>query len=128
MMLALLVLGAYVGFTHIQQKQSLWVNQNHLSTIEEQITTINARVDANRVAVGLVALLHNENFAAMRPLAQNRDILFINRDWTIDRLPKYLTLTKRDIELITKCYVRSKEVKKEQQSVLSAVDSPAIAD
>jgi len=47
----------------------------------------------------LMAILINNNFAAIRD-GHEEDIVFLNGDWTINKMPKRLTLTDKDREFL----------------------------
>ena len=47
-------------------------------------------------------LLLNENFSMIMKGADASDFIFFNRDWTLDRMPKYIELTEDDKEYLKK--------------------------
>lgn len=49
----------------------------------------------------LMGILINNNFAAIRD-GHEEDIVFLNGDWTIDKIPQRLTLTDKDREFLDK--------------------------
>jgi hypothetical protein len=58
-------------------------------TIEERLT-----VQGRRTA--FLGMLHNNNFVVLKNGYDRNDLVFLNRDWTIDQMPKYLNLTPED--------------------------------
>lgn len=107
--LTLLILGIYIGVFHIKQKQNLWGKEQAVSNLEEQVVKTNSRVSRNEKAINLVGILHNENFASVRQDTGNQEIVFINKNWTINKMPKYLNLSKETIEMIKDKYLNRKE-------------------
>lgn len=57
---------------------------------------LNKDVRRTRNLVTLVGSLHNENWCTVANGSNN--FLYINHDWTVDRLPKYLQLSNSDKE------------------------------
>ncbi len=51
-------------------------------------------LQARRTA--FLGMLHNNNFVIMKNGYNRNDLVFLNRDWSIDQMPKYLTLTAED--------------------------------
>lgn len=63
---------------------------------------IAAKLNTTSHKVALMGLLLNENFNI---LDQNKNVgklMFFNRDWTLDRMPKYIELSEDDIEYLKK--------------------------
>lgn len=105
MLLTMVALAFYVSFMHIQRYQYQWKHEADMNNLEMQINEIESILIANREAINLVGILHNENFASMRASTGNRNILFINKDWKINRMPYYLILDDKDRDIIQKRYI-----------------------
>jgi len=52
--------------------------------------------------VVLIGLLLNENFNIIRQSANYEDMVFFNRDWTLNKMPKYIDLSDDDREYLRK--------------------------
>lgn len=52
--------------------------------------------------VVLMGLLLNENFNIIRQSANYEDMVFFNKDWTLDKMPKYIDLSDDDREYLRK--------------------------
>ena len=61
-----------------------------------------AKLNINSTKIGLMGLLLNENFTMIMRGADSNDFIFFNRDWTLDREPKYIELTEDDKEYLKK--------------------------
>lgn len=87
--------------SHLEHK--LLCHERQIDKLTNQYDSImncqyqmNKDLRRNRNLLALVGSLHNENWCAVRN--GSRDYLYINHDWTIDRLPKYLTLSNSERE------------------------------
>lgn len=72
---------------------------------EENKTSLDAiqnKLASNSTKIGLMGLLLNENFTMIMKGADASDFVFFNRDWTLDREPKYIELTEEDKEYLRK--------------------------
>ena len=72
---------------------------------QENKTTLDAmqaKLNTNSTKIGLMGLLLNENFTMIMRGADANDFIFFNRDWTLDREPKYIELTEDDKEYLKK--------------------------
>jgi hypothetical protein len=66
------------------------------------LDAIQAKLSGNSTKIGLMGLLLNENFSMIMKGADPSDFVFFNRDWTLDREPKYIELTEEDKEYLKK--------------------------
>lgn len=71
---------------------------------ESAIRKTYGRTKSNRERITLLGILYNNNTAAAR--AGRKDFIFLNEDWTIDRMPTYLALDAEDREFLSK-YVKN---------------------
>jgi hypothetical protein len=69
---------------------------------KSSLDAINAKLNVNSSKIGLMGLLLNENFSMIMKGADASDFIFFNRDWTLDRMPKYIELTEDDKEYLKK--------------------------
>lgn len=80
-----------------------------LVTDVEELQTKNKSIEesmskqARRTA--FLGILHNNNFVIMKNNYNRQDLVFFNRDWTIDAMPKYLNLSTEDQEYLRR-YLR----------------------
>jgi len=73
-----------------------------LQTKDEKHTK---RLNTLSRAVGLIGVLHNENFKVVAGSKDNQ-IIYINRDWTIDRVPSNLTFEDGELSTIEDMYLK----------------------
>jgi len=66
------------------------------------IDAIQAKLNSNSSKIGLMGLLINENFTMIMNGKDASDFIFFNRDWTLDRMPKYIEMTEDDKEYLKK--------------------------
>ncbi len=66
------------------------------------IDAIQAKLNSNSSKIGLMGLLLNENFTMIMNGKDASDFIFFNRDWTLDRMPKYIEMTEDDKEYLKK--------------------------
>ena len=104
--LAILMAAVYVIVCHVQHKSLLMPHENRIGDIERKLMQVEGRIDKQDDNIWLLALLHNENFSAVRKATGIQDILFINRDWTIDRIPSHLLIPNEDANKIYKKFVK----------------------
>jgi hypothetical protein len=55
-----------------------------------------------------MGLLLNENFTMIMNGKDASDFVFFNRDWTLDRMPKYIEMTEDDKEYLKK-FIRTNQ-------------------
>ena len=82
--------------------------EKYKSENKSTIDAIQAKLNTNSTKIGLMGLLLNENFTMIMRGADASDFVFFNRDWTLDRLPKYIELTEDDKEYLKK-YINQKD-------------------
>jgi hypothetical protein len=72
------------------------------------IDAIQAKLNSNSSKIGLMGLLLNENFTMIMNGKDASDFVFFNRDWTLDRMPKYIEMTEDDKEYLKK-FIRTNQ-------------------
>lgn len=75
--------------------------------MQEKINEMEKRLNSQSEKMKLLGGLYNENFSAIK-MGKNNDIIFINRGWTINKMPKYLYLEKEDVEFFEKYKEKNK--------------------
>lgn len=100
MIFTLCILGLFASAMYIQNKNNCAVTYQTISHLEKQINTVENKVQETCKHMHLVALLHNENFASVRQATGNQNLIFINKDWKIDKMPIYLNLSDEHQEYI----------------------------
>jgi hypothetical protein len=68
---------------------------------KQQFEAVNNRLNKASETVRLLALLLNENFAIISQGLPDT-LMFLNRDWTVDRLPRHLDLSPEEKEALNK--------------------------
>jgi hypothetical protein len=63
---------------------------------------IAAKLNITSHKVALMGLLLNENFNILNQNRNVSSLMFFNRDWTLDRMPKYIELSEDDVEYLKK--------------------------
>ena len=88
--LAILLVCAHVGLLH---KKSLGQD-----TVKARVAAVEDKLDRTADRTHLLGILHNENFATL--VNRDRDVIYIQRDWTIKEMPHRLSMNSRMRELI----------------------------
>lgn len=73
-------------------------NQTALDKLSEKVAW-------NSHRIGLLGIIFNEDFSIMKNNLDRRNIVFLNRDWTLNQMPKCIELTEEDKEYLNK-YVK----------------------
>ena len=55
----------------------------------------------------LLGIINNNNMAVMKYGYPRQDIIFINENWTIDRIPPHVQLSKKDEEFVRRFLKRA---------------------
>ena len=63
------------------------------------------RLNSASQRMGLMGIMLNENFNILNQNPNRDQLMFFNRDWTLDRMPRYIELSADDVEYLKK-YVR----------------------
>jgi hypothetical protein len=79
--------------------------EKYKSENKSNIDALSAKINTNANKIGLMGLLLNENFSMIMKGEKSNDFVFFNRDWTLDRMPRYIDLTEDDKEYLKK-YVK----------------------
>lgn len=108
-LLTILVAVFYIASMHVKNKVAQIPREKHVAEIEQRLVEMQTSIDKHTLAIHLLAILHNEDFASVRQATGNQDLIFINKDWTIDQLPKYLKLPKEEKERIARQFLRPKQ-------------------
>ena len=67
-----------------------------------QLDALQAKVGTLRDKVMLMGLLLNENFNIIKQNDNKDDMVFFNRDWTLDKMPSHIELSDEDKEYLQK--------------------------
>jgi hypothetical protein len=67
-----------------------------------QYDAVMGKLNAVGNKVVLMGLLLNENFNIIRQSANYEDMVFFNKDWTLNKMPKYIDLSDDDREYLRK--------------------------
>jgi hypothetical protein len=100
-----IAIGGLLYFRHktVMEKPELVVpNKKPVEEVKPEITT----VQNDRMA--LMGIVNNNNSAVMRYGYSRQDIIFINEDWTIDRIPPHVQLSKED-EVFVRRFLKRRE-------------------
>lgn len=63
---------------------------------------LNSKIQWNSDRLTLMGMLLNENFMIVRNNNNKDHLIFFNRDWTLDQMPRYLQLSNDDKEYLKK--------------------------
>jgi len=111
--LAILALTAYAVFIYDDVKAHYWNNEDAISIVEQGINSrysdLSYRVNRNTEALNLMAILYNENFAAIRNATGIQNLIFLQPNWTIDRMPNQLNLSQEQQQLLRDRYLRENQ-------------------
>lgn len=67
-----------------------------VSELQAKIDKLNKRVKLGEDRIDLLGTLHNECWTIESRNIDRGQLIFINRDWTINGMPKYLLMTPED--------------------------------
>jgi hypothetical protein len=67
-----------------------------------QLDALTNKVGSTRDKVMLMGLLLNENFNIVKQGENKEEMVFFNRDWTLDRMPTHIELSDEDREYLKK--------------------------
>lgn len=79
------------------------------SNLETAINNLNEKTDKigeslevikNRIL--LLGALHNENWSILKNNKLKSDLIFFNRDWSIDKMPKHITIDEEEKKYLEK--------------------------
>jgi hypothetical protein len=70
-----------------------------------KLDDLSGKLNITAHKVMLMGMLLNENFNILQQNVDKGDFIFFNRDWTLDRMPKYIELSESDREYLQK-YVK----------------------
>lgn len=79
-------------------------HQVELEGQQQSLEKLQARTKNNTEKINLSGILMNENFTIIRNEADRKQLIFFNRDWTIDKMPQHLSLSDEDKEYLQKYY------------------------
>lgn len=74
-------------------KPSLKMSPANKSSVEQVDSSYKKRMF-------LLGVVFNENFSILKSNQNKKDLLILNKDWTIDRFPKNLELSEKDLEYL----------------------------
>ena len=66
------------------------------------LDSLSAQLRANEEKISLMGIIFNENFLVLRSNMSKDNLIFFNRDWTIDKMPKNILLTEEDKAYLNK--------------------------
>ena len=130
-LLAFLVSGIYFYFvTHVavnscfnevDKKTAVLQTQiDDLKKVNEELSkkvaSMPSTVNADHDKLLLLATMHNENLRALQ-LGKPNHIIFINGNWTIDRMPRYLDMGKDEMQWIIQFVDKENAMSRTQSSV-----------
>jgi predicted RNase H-like nuclease (RuvC/YqgF family) len=69
---------------------------------EERATDAEERSEANRLKLRVIAIVVNENSFIEKEGYNKSNLMFINKDWRLDRKTRFVKLNKDDLELVGK--------------------------
>ena len=79
-------------------------HQVELESQQQSLEKLQVRTKNNTEKINLSGILMNENFTIIRNEADRKQLIFFNRDWTIDKMPQHLNLSDEDKEYLQKYY------------------------
>ena len=97
---------------NLPSNKSLSVNDQIESLkddLQKMDSDINAKLDklseasiAQKTKIHLMGVMLNENFCIVRNNKSKKDMIFFNRDWTLDKMPSNIELAPEDKEYLKK--------------------------
>jgi hypothetical protein len=80
------------NFTQYQQQQP--------NPTEELLAHVLEREKWNSDRLAMLGIAFNNNFAVYHNNFPKQDLVYLNKDWTVNSVPKHVQLTPRDINFI----------------------------
>ena len=109
MCLTLIAMCTYVIIAYENIKKNYWNNESAVISVEKnlgaRITSNENSISVNQDMLNLIAVLHNENFAALRNATGTKDLIFLRPDWKIDRMPSHLDLTDKQKKMFNEKFL-----------------------
>lgn len=87
-----------------------YASQEDFDQIREAQTKIWERTKWNTDIITLMSIVENHNLAVSQNGYPKSHYIYINSDWTIDRIPQYVQLSERDRQFLEK-YVKKNHVR-----------------
>jgi hypothetical protein len=95
----------------IERKEPI-VQNKEIETLKEEmkknkdiLDKIVSKTQSNTDRIALMGVMINENFCIDKNNFSKEDMIFLNRDWTLNKMPKYIILSEDDKEYLNK-YVK----------------------
>ena len=90
---------------HFVTRHRYWSNDDTVANVERQLIYVEEEGAKVKDFATLVAILHNENFAAVRQSTGTKNLIFIQRNHKIKRMPTHLRMTETDRQRIIEKYL-----------------------
>lgn len=74
-------------------------------SVDSRLDKLSNKITINEDKITVIGMLLNENFAILKHKQDQSDFILLNRDWTLNKMPKYLSLSDSDKEYLQK-YVK----------------------
>jgi hypothetical protein len=88
------------------------IPSNEINKLKEEIKKnkefldkVSSKTQANTDRLSLMGIMMNENFVITRNNYPKEDMIFFNRDWTLNNMPKHISLSEEDKSYLNK-YVK----------------------
>ena len=121
--LTMMLLAAYCAVLHVKSKEYHWDTEKSVANVEKELVRVEEDVAKVRDAVRLVAIVVNEDFMAVQRATGVQNMLFIEKNWGIKRLPNYLQLSDEEKRNITQKYIENRVYPNEDNPELDDTDS-----
>lgn len=69
---------------------------------KEGFKKLSDRIKANSDRINLTGILLNENFHIVRNNLDKKHLVFFNSDWTLNKMPRYISISDKDKEYLNK--------------------------
>lgn len=79
-----------------------------IEEIQNKLILNTDKINSNSEKITLTGIILNENFTIIRNGHDKSHLIYFNRDWSLEKGPRYLDLTENDREYLKK-YINSKD-------------------
>lgn len=88
-----------------EKKSDLDAVKEKINVINEKQKQLEVNLSTVKNRVVLFGALHNENWSILKDGKDKKDLIFVNEDWTINGLPKYILISDEDRLFLEKYFI-----------------------
>lgn len=103
LLIAMILMMVQMGFFAYEAQNQVAFNKyasDYCRYLSDKLAQLEAKNGVVESHVFMMGVMHNDNFAAVS--RGDKEFIYINNDWTINQLPRYVKLTAADREALQK--------------------------